>query len=54
MSHSYTTIPEAGVVTCNDCGAHAETVEQIEHYASCVAGEAQKWEAFYKDAEHEI
>jgi hypothetical protein len=36
-----------GVVQCNDCGAHADTEENIVHYDSCVAGTSAHWEKVY-------
>ena len=47
--HSYTCISDAGVVVCNDCGAYATTDEDIKHHASCVPGDAAKWETYYDE-----
>jgi len=38
------------IVTCNDCGAYAPKGTPLEHYISCVPGEAKKWEEFYEKA----
>jgi len=34
---------------CLDCGAHALNGKDITHYSSCTPGEAEKWEAYYKE-----
>ena len=38
--NSYTFIVR--VWQCNDCGAHAKSKKEIEHYDSCVPGDAEK------------
>ena len=48
MENSYTEVTE-GVVQCNDCGAHADTKENVSHYDSCNPGESKKWEDFYNE-----
>lgn len=38
-----------GVWSCNNCGAHAEKVEDIKHHKGCTPGESKKWEKFYSE-----
>lgn len=38
-----------GIYQCNNCGAYASLPGKIEHYSSCVQGEAKKWEKNYDD-----
>jgi len=45
----YTEIEEAGVHVCNDCGAYAESPEQVEHHLTCKPGESKRWEKFYEE-----
>jgi len=43
-------------VQCNDCGAYTNDGDEshVQHHASCVAGEAKKWQRYYeKFAEEE-
>jgi len=42
-----------GVHVCDDCGAFAEKVEDIEHHATCKPGEAKRWEDFYAREENQ-
>jgi hypothetical protein len=35
--------------TCCDCGAHAETIDAIQHYKTCALGEAERWEKYYAE-----
>jgi len=44
--HEYTKIMP-GVIQCNDCGAHADTKENVVHHASCKPGESKVWEKLY-------
>ena len=37
------------IFVCNNCGAHAETIESISHHNTCKKGEAKKWEKFYEE-----
>jgi hypothetical protein len=41
---------EDDVCVCNNCGAHADSPENIKHFDTCQAGDAEKWEKFYKEA----
>ncbi len=47
--HEYTKMMP-GVIQCNDCGAHADTKENVVHCATCVPGETKMWEKFYARA----
>ena len=38
---------------CVNCGAIADTVQQIVHYQGCKPGETKKWEQFYNEAHDE-
>ena len=38
------------IVSCNDCGAHANKKENVQHYPTCIDGESKKWEKEYNDA----
>lgn len=48
-----TYIDEANVHQCNNCGAFAGAIKDINHYPACQPGEAKKWEHFYNDTNHE-
>lgn len=39
-----------GVYVCNNCGAQAETIAEIEHHSGCKPGEADKWAEYYEKA----
>ena len=39
--------------SCNDCGAHANKPENIEHHKTCVPGESKKLEDFYSQPENQ-
>ena len=41
--NEYTNVVE-GVWQCNDCGAHADSKENIVHHDSCTPGESKRWE----------
>ena len=41
--HEYTNVVE-GVWQCNDCGAHADSKENVVHHKSCTPGESKRWE----------
>jgi hypothetical protein len=41
------------IFTCNDCGAHASSPEDVKHYESCKPGEAERWGKYYSDPEWE-
>jgi rubrerythrin len=46
----YTNITEGldlSVWVCNNCGAFAETKEQVRHFETCKAGESKRWEQYY-------
>ena len=43
--NDYTNID--GFVICDDCGCSSETIEGIEHYATCMPGESKHWEKHY-------
>ncbi len=45
--HSYTHV-DVDVVMCNDCGAFAETEEDVQHYPSCHPGESAYWQKYYE------
>lgn len=32
---------------CDNCGASAERIKDIEHYATCKRGESKRWEKYY-------
>jgi len=54
MEHTYTTVDEEeGIIVCNDCGAHTTMGHEltIEHYPTCVPGEAEKWVKYYDECE---
>jgi len=42
-----------GVFQCNDCGAHADTIENIPHHDTCSPNESAKWERTYAAANEE-
>jgi len=48
---NYTHIDDilAPVWQCNDCGAYADTIENIEHFSSCKPGESKEWEKIYEE-----
>lgn len=37
------------VVICSNCGAAGETIKDVKHYESCKAGEAKRWEKYYRE-----
>ena len=37
------------VYVCNNCGAFAESIKDIQHYTTCTPGEAKHWEKVYSD-----
>lgn len=45
--NEYTNVIE-GVWQCNDCGAHADSKENVVHHKTCVAGESKKLEEYYE------
>lgn len=50
MKNSYTKIDlDDGkfVITCNDCGSHAQEENKVIHHKTCKVGESKKWEEFY-------
>lgn len=49
MTDKYTYIDEAKVWICNDCGASASKKEKVDHYASCIPGESDKWKKIYSE-----
>lgn len=51
MPNSYIHLVEGDYLDiwqCNDCGAHADTVQEIKHYTACLPGELKKWQNFYE------
>lgn len=52
MNH-YTILEDVGLVVCDDCGAFAETPEDVKHYPSCKPGDSEKWEKYYNEQEEE-
>ena len=34
---------------CNDCGAHADSKENVVHHGSCTPGESKKWEEIWRN-----
>ena len=48
--NEYTNVVE-GVWQCNDCGAHADSKEDVAHHESCTPGESKKWEESYGNEE---
>ena len=38
---------------CDNCGASADKIENIQHCASCKPGEAKYWEEFYSKEENQ-
>ena len=50
LLHEYTQIED--IWQCNDCGAHANEIKDILHFASCVTGECIYWEKFYEEEEN--
>jgi hypothetical protein len=49
-NHSYTYIPEAKVIVCDDCGAYARANGEVKHYATCKPGECAEWAKSYEEA----
>lgn len=41
---------EGQVISCNDCGAYAESEKKVVHHKTCKDGESEKWEKFYEKA----
>jgi hypothetical protein len=37
------------IIQCNDCGAYAAKIQDIEHFENCVPGEAKEWEDYYRE-----
>lgn len=35
------------VVICNDCGAFADSEDEVVHHQTCEPGSAKKWEEYY-------
>ena len=50
MENEYT-YATPGVCQCNDCGAYADTKENIVHHDTCKPGESRKWAGFYAEEE---
>ncbi len=50
--HTYTHIDE-DIVVCNDCGAWAETEEEVTHYPTCTPGESAYWQKYYEETPDE-
>lgn len=50
--HIYTKIEGVGY-QCNDCGAYAETEDEVQHYPTCQPGESARWEKKYEEAFHD-
>lgn len=46
--HTYTTVDD-GIVVCNDCGAWAETADEVVHYPTCKPGESDRWQQWYAE-----
>lgn len=42
------------ICVCDNCGAFADSPENIKHYKTCIPGEAKKWEKFYSYSNKEI
>jgi len=38
-----------GVYSCDNCGATAQKVEEIQHHRTCTPGESKKWEKYYQE-----
>lgn len=54
--HSYTHLDIGevdDVVVCNDCGAFADSEDEVVHHASCRPGESQYWQAMYDQPDPE-
>ena len=51
--YDITHIEEIGVYICNDCGAHARSMDNLRHYPTCKPGESKKWADFYAKANEE-
>ena len=48
----YTNVTE-DVCQCNNCGAYADTMENVVHHLTCKPGESKKWEDHYNTPETE-
>lgn len=35
------------IIQCNDCGAHADSIDKIVHFPNCELGSSEKWKEFY-------
>lgn len=35
------------VYVCNNCGANAVEINNIQHHDTCTPGESKRWEEFY-------
>ena len=51
--NTYTSITPHKFV-CNDCGAHADSPSQVEHYPTCEPGCSKFWEEHYNPEEKEV
>lgn len=54
--HSYTRLPGIGenggdIVVCDDCGAHADTESNVQHWPTCKPGESKHWQELYDQPE---
>lgn len=48
-----TFIEESKVYVCNNCGAHAASPGDIQHFDNCSPGEAERWKKMYNDSAEE-
>ena len=44
---TYTKIDE--IYVCNDCGAYADKVEDVQHHPSCEPRGSDRWREFYNE-----
>lgn len=42
------------ICVCDNCGAFADSPENIKHHRTCTPGESKKWEKFYNCSNNEI
>ena len=49
----FTFFKDVGVYVCNNCGAYSHSIETVEHFKNCNAGENKYWQEFYTRANYE-
>ena len=48
-----TFMDEEGIYVCNNCGAHAISPGEIQHFDSCSPGESERWKKMYNETAEE-